>query len=57
MYSLIYFLKGLIKIQQIFTEFTIHCDLIKIALIFHKPVGDWHSHANMDAKNDMHHSS
>lgn len=40
MYSLIYFLKGLIKIQQIFTEFTIHCDLIKIALIFHKPVGD-----------------
>lgn len=40
MYSLIYFYKGLIKMQQSFTGFTILCDSIKIALILHKSVGD-----------------
>lgn len=38
--SLIYFYKGLIKTLHVFTGFTIHCDLIKIALIVHIPEGD-----------------
>lgn len=41
MYSLIYFFKGLIKkYSKFFTGFSTYCDLIKIALIFHKPRGD-----------------